>query len=276
MRLRVLLVAVCLAVPLIVAPEAQAAAVPITTCGQVVTTNAVLTQNLHCTGDGVLVGADKITIDLNGFRLRGDRDFSDVGINDQAGFDRVTIKNGVVRNFGAGIYAVSGADRIAVSSMVVSGNYGEGIEIDGDSASVKSSTTSGNVEDGVLLGGTRISVKSVIASNNGSVGILVNGEAASVASSTADGNHITGIEGIGANISIASSEASGNASDGIVISGSAGVLKRNRADGNGFDGQASDLIGLGIYVYNDVTLPSGSNEALGNDDTADCAPASLC
>ena len=62
------------------------------------------------------------------------------------------------------------------------------------------------------------------------------------------GTTSAGIEGIGANISIASSEASGNASDGIVVSGSAGVLKRNRADGNGFDGQASDLIGLGIYV----------------------------
>ena len=74
-------------------------------CGQAVTTNAYLTQDLVCTGDGV-----------RGRRL-GDHDrpegihpargprTSDYGIDDTAGYDRVTIKNGVLRNFGFGIRA---------------------------------------------------------------------------------------------------------------------------------------------------------------------------
>jgi hypothetical protein len=68
------LAAIVAFVLVVVAPEASGGAgTPIITCGQVVTTNAFLTQNLHCTAsDGIVVGADKITIDLKGFRLRGD------------------------------------------------------------------------------------------------------------------------------------------------------------------------------------------------------------
>src|SRR5262249_4145057 len=88
----------------VVAPEANGGGVtPITTCGQVVTTNAVLTQDLICTGDGVVVGASGITIDLKGFTVRGDRGSGEYGINGSAGQDDVTIKNGVVRNYDYGI-----------------------------------------------------------------------------------------------------------------------------------------------------------------------------
>ena len=69
---RFMLIAVGAFVLVAAAPEAQAAGTPITQCGQTVTTNAVLTQNLVCAGDGVIVGASGITIDLKGFRLRGD------------------------------------------------------------------------------------------------------------------------------------------------------------------------------------------------------------
>jgi hypothetical protein len=54
----------------------------ISSCGQTVTTNAFLTQDLSCTGDGVIVGAAKIEIDLRGFTLRGDGGAPDSGIAD--------------------------------------------------------------------------------------------------------------------------------------------------------------------------------------------------
>ena len=41
-------------------------------CGQVVTTNVVLTANLLCTEtDGIIVGVDSIKIDLNGHTITG-------------------------------------------------------------------------------------------------------------------------------------------------------------------------------------------------------------
>ena len=57
----------------VVAPEATGkGGTLITTCGQTVTTSAVLTQDLVCTVSGVIVGASGITIDLKGsFYNRG-------------------------------------------------------------------------------------------------------------------------------------------------------------------------------------------------------------
>jgi len=41
-------------------------------CGQVVTTNVVLTANLVCNEtDGIIIGADSITVDLNGHTITG-------------------------------------------------------------------------------------------------------------------------------------------------------------------------------------------------------------
>jgi len=45
-------------------------AVPITTCGQSVATDAVLVKNLTCAGDGVIITGDGVTVDLGGHVLR--------------------------------------------------------------------------------------------------------------------------------------------------------------------------------------------------------------
>jgi hypothetical protein len=82
-------------------------ATPITSCGQVLTSNGILTGDLHCAGlDGVVVGADKITIDLNGFALVGDLSLGRFGVSD-GGYDQVTVKNGIVRNFYVGVYGMT-------------------------------------------------------------------------------------------------------------------------------------------------------------------------
>ena len=126
MRLRSSLAAVvALVLVVVVAPEATGkGGTPITACGQVVTTNALLTQDLVCTGDGIVVGASGITIDLKGFTIRGDRDVGDYGIDDSAGFDNITIMNGMIRNFYLGVDADGAADSVSVSSLVANGQAG--------------------------------------------------------------------------------------------------------------------------------------------------------
>jgi Right handed beta helix region len=227
---------------------------PITACAQTVTTDALLTQDLVCTGDGIVVGASGITIDMKGFTIRGDRGASDYGIDNHTGYDDVTIKNGVVRNFYYGVFAVSDADTVRLSNLFVSGNSLDGILVNGVSASVKSSTVSGNVTVGIEINGDAAKVQSSTASGNGSVGIYVTGDAARVQSAS----------------------ASGNDSLGILVNGDAPLIKGNRTAANGFDGGASDLAGLGIKAIGYTTAPVGTNVARGNDDPAECAPDWLC
>src|SRR5262245_55164611 len=207
-----LVLAVVVGVVLVsVAPQANGAAgTPITVCGQIVTTNAYLTGDLlSCTGFGVVVGAHGITIDLKGFTLRGNRQDGYHGIY-QSGYDGVTIKNGVVRNFDKGVRLVNESDKATVSNVVASGNASDGIVIFGDSASVKSSTASGNTSSGISIIGSGPTITSSTASGNGVTGIVVTGTAATIKSSTASGNAVVGITVTGGSVTVASSTASGN------------------------------------------------------------------
>ncbi len=230
---------------------------PISSCGQTVTTSAFLTQDLVCTGDGIVVGAAEITIDLKGFTIRGDGcagcglGVDDWGVDVET-FDGVTVRNGVIRNFKVGVIAI--ADHVRVDGVVASANVVYGIGVNGAAASINSST----------------------AAANGIDGILVTGDAARIKSSSAFGNGDDGIEVSGTNVQVTSSTASGNAARGIAVSGDAPKLSRNRSTGNGFAGGASDLFGLGIVAINYTTLPVGKNVALGNDAPGECSPASLC
>jgi putative surface-exposed virulence protein len=275
----------------------KAGVTPITTCGQVVTTNALLTQDLTCAGTGVIVGASGITIDLNGHVLKGDGTAGHYGIDNKSGYEDLVVKNGVVRNFDTGVYAIGYASRQTVSSVVVVGNVKQGIYVSGPSATIASSTAAGNGQTGihVLVGpgsvtsstasgnglhgiwmeGTNQSVKSSTAVGNAGYGVVVSGDAASVTSASANGNKATGVRVVGNLASIKSSTTSGNGDYGIAVSGDATVLQGNRAEANGFPGGNSDGAGLGILASNYTVAPTGTNVARGNDDPAQCMPATL-
>ncbi len=280
---RIVLAALAAVVLVAVASEAHGGGgTPITACAQTVTTNAVLMQDLVCSGDGIVIGASGITIDLKGFTVRGDRGSVEYGINAFLGYDDVTVKNGVLRNFKYGIVGVNGADRFRVVNVVVSGNVQNGIWISGESGSVASSTAAGNGAIGVLLEGAGARVRSTVATGNGLSGISV-GDEGQVTSSIASGNRSFGIAAFADFVSIKSSTASGNGfssgvgSAGILVSGDGASIRGNRADGNGLEaGLASDLQGVGIRVNNYTIPPAGTNSAHGNDDPAECDPAFLC
>jgi hypothetical protein len=245
----------------------------ITTCGQTVTTNAVLANNLVCFGHGIVVGAPGITIDLKGFTVRGNRSADHFGIYDLGHAD-VTIKNGIVRNFDIGVYA--GAQEVHVSNIVASGNTGDGIYIGDSSGSVRSSTASGNGSNGMYLNGVDETIQSSTAAGNLNAGLYVSGSSASVKSSTASGNGYFGINVTGDAAHVQSSTASGNVSGGIHVDGEAAVIKGNRSVANGFESYDSDLSGPGIFVEGYTTPPAGTNLAQGNDYAAECAPKWLC
>ncbi len=75
-------------------------------CGQVVTTDVRLEADLvDCPGAGLIVGADGITIDLHGHTIDGDGRFqgTDAGIDNGARHTEVTVRNGTIQEFDAGV-----------------------------------------------------------------------------------------------------------------------------------------------------------------------------
>lgn len=251
-------------------------ATAIANCGQTVTTNAVVIQDLTCSGPGIVVGASGITIDLKGFTLLGDRDPTDYGIDDSSGYDQVTVKNGTVRNFGVGVIGLNGSGGLKVTGVVAAGNSIGGIAALGDSASIASSTVAGNASYGVDIFGDGASVASTTSVGNTADGIIVAGDGTSIKSSTVAGNGDRGIVVAGDAATIKSTRASGNGGVGIVLNGNGPSISGNTTDGNGFAGGVANSIGLGVNITGFTTAPKGKNVARGNDDPAECNPSSLC
>jgi Right handed beta helix region len=293
---RIVLIVLSVLALVAVAPEAQAASTPITSCGQTVTTSAVLMQDLVCTGSGVVVGAPGVKVNLNGFTIRGDNGGGDYGV-DTGLFNDVTVENGALRNFQTGVWA-DGGQNVTVSKVVTSGNTQDGILIAAGSSSVSSSTSTGNghygvyvlvdsvrissvtasenADYGVFVGGDFAQIKSAKVSGNGNSGVFVDGDSARITSLTDDGNAGDGILVTGNFAAISSSTADGNDSNGIEVVGESASVKGNHADGNSYPGGASDLGGLGIFVTSSTIGPVGKNTALGNDGATECFPTSLC
>jgi parallel beta-helix repeat protein len=95
-------------------PAAQATAEPVSasvSCGEVIKQSVKLTSNLDCKTDGIIIGADGITVDLNGHTVAGPGvSTSKVGfmLSDQ---DNVNIVGpGIVENFQAGALNTGGQD----------------------------------------------------------------------------------------------------------------------------------------------------------------------
>ena len=94
-------------------------------CGQVVTKSIILNNDLHdCIWDGIVVGANGITIDLNGHLIDGKG--IGAGVRND-GYDSVTITNGIVEDFDYGVMLNQGTTRNIVEEMTVQKNQEAGI-----------------------------------------------------------------------------------------------------------------------------------------------------
>ncbi|HEV2931190.1 MAG TPA: right-handed parallel beta-helix repeat-containing protein, partial [Propionibacteriaceae bacterium] len=93
-------------------------------CGAVVTSSVTLAADLlDCPGDGLVVGASGITVDLNGHTISGQiisgGSPDQVGIDNSGGHDGVTIRNGTIRYFDRGGVHLVGVDRNRVQDLTM-------------------------------------------------------------------------------------------------------------------------------------------------------------
>ena len=108
---------------------------PTTGCGQVITANTTLTKDVGpCPGDGIVVGADNVTLNLNGHSVIGsDATGTAAGIRLYARRG-VTVKGGgtsrargTVRGFDVGVILIGGSGNI-VRDLMVRDNVGPPVD----------------------------------------------------------------------------------------------------------------------------------------------------
>lgn len=274
-------------------------------CGTVVTRSVTLSNDItDCPGDGLVIGAPEITIDLNGHRVTavGNGSVSGVGngqgINNSGGYDRVVIKNGRIENFlfGArladatknevsnvtfnkvlyGVFLVGSQETIVADNALIGlrdGDAGIGIRVDGNKNGVYRNTLRDFRWNGIYV--TDPSTGTDVVKNTVSVGgygIYVNGQDTKVLSNKVRWNLYYGIAVDGPHCY----------DDGSCYEGGSGLLKGNLADYNGYDGIAVDTAattltsnqanyntGRGISGAPGMT-DGGGNRATGNGVTPQC------
>jgi parallel beta-helix repeat protein len=151
---------VTLAVVALVASSGVAVAAKPPKCGDTITKDTTLHKDLvDCPNNGIVIGADGVTLDLNGHLVDGDgtpavgcnprKEVCDSGVVDD-GHDGVTVMHGRVREFGVGVlFGTSAAGRVRhnrVLDISSSRNGSFGFEIASSARSlVRNSSGSDNV-----------------------------------------------------------------------------------------------------------------------------------
>jgi large repetitive protein len=242
-------------------------------CGSVLTRSTVLTRDLTgCPSNGLVIGADNVTLDLHGHTVGGDGSLQeacpgdqtcDVGLDNSAGHARVTIRGGSVGDFAVGVLVV-GAQQNELHRLTVARSFFAGIVVvDSSDTRLMSSAAVGNGlttdSAGVVLFTSRDGrIQGNRLSGNGDAGLV----AAQSDYNTVTDNNIAdntnagiGLDGLGNDVSRNNVARNG---DGIIVTGDG-----NRVRGN----QVQDAMGCsdGGCGFG-VSLEGGTgNTVSGND-----------
>jgi Right handed beta helix region len=169
-RSLVLVVAVMAASTLGVTDSARADSIG---CGSVVTASTSLTDDLQaCPGDGLVVTADGVTVDLAGHTISG----TGHGVGMRILSSNVLVEDGSVVAFETGIWTPAGDSPIREGVMIrrlrLANNTVDGVLLRGRSDTVEQSTAAFNGRDGVHLSNA---FKATVAGNkvfrNAGIGI---------------------------------------------------------------------------------------------------------
>ncbi len=197
-----------------------------------VTANLATTLNQN----GIIIAADNVTIDLNGFTLSGGGGSSGEGIWAATARQNVTVRNGTVRNWpGSGINLYdSGSGLVALQNIHSISNGFTGIAVKNGS-----------------------SVTDCLAVGNGIRGILVDNDCR-VEHCKASGNASLGIGAV-ANCQLLNNQSTGNGT-GLSITGTSNLISGNvvmlNAANYGIVFQGNQLDLLLCQVPESINLPA--------------------
>lgn len=237
-------------------------------CGMTVMKNMTLSDDIGpCPGDGLVIGADGVTLNLNGHMILGNsaRAGTHVGVRVQ-GHTKVKVTSGTVTGFDAGV-AIIGGSANTVSNLTVTNNVGNpdpSTSIFGDGVVVFFSPGNSIIGNTLINNGLfdEVGVLGVGSDNN----LIEN----NVAKGTDNGGEPFGPVGLGIilnpflgadrprDLSVSGNRVIGNQVEnngnaGISsISNINGLIQGNRVEGNGLENQYGGpaFPGNGIGVSN--------------------------
>ncbi len=143
-------------------------------CGQVITQSTTLDADVGpCPGEGIVIDADNITLDLGGHSILGTGTSSGIVVT---GHHLVRIANGTVAGFADGVRMSLGSNN-AIEHLVVRDNVSTGIALAANRGNlIRSNLITNNGASGI---GTAASSENLIESNivrgNGGAGVGVGG-----------------------------------------------------------------------------------------------------
>jgi parallel beta-helix repeat protein len=142
-------------------------------CGQVITHNTHVKNDLtDCPGDGLVIGASNIKLNLGGHTIDGVNNSAADGINNKGGFDNVKIVHGTLQQFGNGVELL-GADNNKLSHLKVTQNH-DGIRLSGSNSNKLDHDAAFSNFDGIfLVNSDHNRVSHDKAYSNGSSGIVL-------------------------------------------------------------------------------------------------------
>jgi parallel beta-helix repeat protein len=210
-------------------------------CGDVITRDTRLDSDLTgCPGDGIVIGANDITLDLAGHSIDGSADRNQAGIDNDAGHAGVTIEHGRVQGFEFGVRLVR-ASYGRLRELALSDNR-FGITLTDSNSNV----IAGNSSDGGTLGlelsqshANRIAHN--VLTGNGIA--LTSSNDNRIVENTLAGMTIVGDSSSNDLVARNSVSVSGSWRSGIYAVGSGHRIERNTITGSGLGSRGIDLHG---------------------------------
>ncbi len=236
------------------------------TCGQTILVSTTLDSDVGPCADGLTIGANNVTLNLNGFTLRGTPGSGEgpgVLVSNRTG---VTVTNGTVTDFDTGV-AIEGGSGNTVTRMNLTGNrgvgdYGEGVLVfdsTGNTVSYNRITNNGPYGGiSLLVASNNLVENNEIVGNNMSTTNTSGIRLENIGRRASNGNTIrnnvvqgSGLDGIqlfagASNNTVSRNLVVGNNRDGITaFAGSTGnTIEDNQVRFNGF----GPIPGSGIYI----------------------------
>jgi parallel beta-helix repeat protein len=167
------------------------------TCGYTITASRTFSSAdfagvKTCPADALIIGANGITVDVNGKTIRGSKGAGTVGLRIE-GHTGVTVTDGRFEAFETGVRIANGSTDVTIDGIEAYRNAGNGILIESDGNEVIASPGRHNGINGMRITGNNNTVRLSNNEYNGNHGFLVEGIGNQLISNWASENNDHGI-----------------------------------------------------------------------------------